>query len=904
MTGTTLPSGFGALLRRHRLGRGLTQEALAERAGLSARGLSDLERGSRHVPHAHTIERLTEALELTPGERVELTSAGRREPAPRTCQIPSSWAGLPHSGSPLIGRQRELASVRGLVAHRDTRVVTLTGPGGVGKTRLALAVAAETPPKTFADGVVFVDLSAVHDPDAVMTSIARLVGVHPEASCLLASLAQVLADKRLLLVVDNFEQVLAAAPAVDALLEACGGLTVLATSREPLRLRRERVVSVPPLGLPDLDGEPALELLADTPAVALFAHRAAETRAGFRLTADNVRAVAELCVRLDGLPLAIELAAARTRALPPASILARMEQRLDLLASGALAEPARHQTLRTAFAWSYNLISAEEQAVFRRLATFAGGCTLDAAEAVCSDQSISHADVLGLLAELIDKSLIVLQEGHDLQARYRFLETLRQYAAEELRAMGEDTETRQRHLDWYLALAEQAEPELRSAHQATWLDRLELEYENIRAALAWALESGANLEAGLRLASALRWFWHARGHPSEGRQWLERGLTAQGLAIDAVRAKALDVSAALAHSQSDYAVARSLQEQGLVLWRQECYQPGVAAALNTLGIVAKSQGDYLRAGTLMEEALGIARELGDRPSLAQTLNNLATVAIEQGDYEGASARLEESLAIRRALGDGLGVGSSLHNLGECALQQGAHALAAACFEESLDLFRQLRAQHRVAQSLQSLGIVALRRGEVARAATQFAEALSLMRQQGDNWGVVVSLEGLAEAAVVAREGELSLRLFGAVAAWREENNAPLPESERAHCDRALAVARESLNEEAIAAAVGRGRVMPFEKAIACALTFTTRVQSVPLVRRTDATPAPELARLTYRERDVAALIARGLTNRQIAEQLVITEATTERHVTNILKKLGVASRVQVATWAMQMGALA
>jgi len=870
--------GFDDLLRQYRVAAGLTQEALAERSGLSARAVSDLERGVYRAPQRNTVRLLAAALELAEHDRALLAGAvsrGRRvpgvietgPPAGLPMPVPADGAArvraLPIPPTSLVGREREATEAARLLRDAGVRLLTLTGPGGVGKTRLGLSIAADAAPR-FPDGVVLLALAAVHDPALVPLAIAQALGLRDAgAGEALESAIAALREKELLLLLDNFEQILPAAPDIAALLAACPRLVVLVTSREALRLRGEHELPVPPLALPDRERR-APDELARYAALDLFLQRARAVRPGFELTVENGAAIAEICRRLDGLPLAIELAAARVKLLPPRALLARLEHRLRVLVGGARDLPARQQTMRDAIAWSYELLSGAEQALFRLLAVFEGGCTLEAAEAVCSaaapDGDGDALDVLQGLTALADKSMLRAGDDAAGEARVGMLETVREYGLEQLEAAGQAEAARRAHAAYYLSLAEEAEPELRGAAQVEWLERLDAEWANLRAALEWLLRQG-ELTNGLRLAGALRRFWLVRGYPSEGRGWLERLLQraeAEGVAVPAMaRAKALNAAGVLAWSQGDYARAVTLCEAALALYRAGDDTEGMALSLNhlgfvaadqgesshaaallteslrlyrrlddtwgiartlgDLGVMAAQQGDFAEATRLLEESLPLRRGLGNKRGIAVALSNLGNVAVDQGDYRRATALFEESVLLARELGNKKGIALSLNSLGDVAAAQGAAERAAALYEESLALFRALGDKWGTALTLDDLGALAVERQDYARAAALYEESLLLRRDGGDRQGVSASLQGLARVAAEVGQHVRAARLLGAAAALREAIGAPRPPAERRDYERTEGLVRVALDATAFDEAWTSGRALSPQDAVALGL---------------------------------------------------------------------------------------
>lgn len=819
-TGDSPP--FGDLLRRYRLAAGLSQEMLAERAGISARSVSDLERGIYRAPHRDTVALLGEALALAAEDRARLEHAVQRRRGPLAAVPPTRVAlgrGITVPPTPLLGRDPDVAALTALLQRAEVRLVTLTGPGGVGKTRLGLQVAAALA-TAFADGVVCVPLAAIVEPALMAATIAQELGLKESSSRPVADhLMEYLAAKRLLLVLDNLEQVRDAAPLVADLLTACQGLTMLVTSRARLRVRGEHEVVVPPLALPPPASALDPTSLSRYAAVALFLARAQEIKADVALTDETAAAVVEICRRLDGLPLAIELAAAWIKLFTPQALLGRLERPLTLLTGGARDLPARQRTLRDTLAWSYDLLDLQEQMLFRRLGVFVGGWTLEAAEAICTTGGDFTGDVLAGIASLVDASVLRQEEpparaDPEGEPRFGMLETIRAYALEQLAAHEEAAALHQAHATYFLALAEEAEPQLAGAAQAAWLGCLAREHDNLRAALRWSLESGA-VEPGVRLAGALWRFWWVHGHLSEGRRWLAEVLALAGQGHDAaVVAKALYGAAELACRQGDYARALALGEQSLQLYRKAQDRRGIAAVLNVMGIVANDQGAYERAAALHEESLAVRQELGDQWGIAGSLNNLGAVAQQQGAYDRAATFYEQSLALRRALGDHWGLAIALNNLGLVARRQGAYDRALALHEEGLAVTQTLGNRWGIAASLLHLAETAFAQGAYAHAADRHRESLRIGRALGDKHLVAYNMEGLAAAVAAQGQTAHAARLYAAATTLREAIGAPLAPTERSGYEHAVAALRGVLGDDAFAAAWAAGQALSLEEVIA------------------------------------------------------------------------------------------
>jgi predicted ATPase/DNA-binding CsgD family transcriptional regulator len=809
---------------------------------------------------------------------------------------------LPVPLTAFIGREREVGDVARLL---DTvRLLTLTGAPGVGKTRLALEVATarlDPAPRSerapglpegpaFADGVWLVELAPLTNPDLVPQVVAATLGVRERpGSAVVATLADALRTRHLLLVLDNCEHLLGACAAlVDSLLRACPRLQILATSREALGISGETTFPVPALTLPEPEatpvgaGPPVDDVLASE-AGRLFADRAQAVLPTFRVAENNAAALALVCRRLDGIPLALELAAARVTALTPAQLAHRLDDCFRLLSVGRRTALPRQQTLRATLDWSHALLSEPECQLLRRLSVFAGAWTLEAAEEVCAGDGLTAAEILPLLVQLVEKSLVVAEE-QDGVAGYRLLQTVRQYGAEKLREAGEEAALRDRHLAWCAAVAEQAEEPLWSPDQVAWFARLKAKEDNLRAALEWSTRSirspraparpeqgAATVEAGLRLGGALWHFWNLRGHLSEGRARVLE-LLATGLGGPAARAKALHAAAYLTFVQGDPHEAMRLAEEAVSLGRQVVHPFILASALSGVATGMLMSGDPSRATALCEEGLAVCRQAGERRGMYYSLYGLAEAARSQGDAERAIVLMEEAHGLTRAQGD----------------------------------------PWSIAFALSILGNLVLLRGDAARAGTLQRESLALRHAIEDAVGIGRCLDGLGWVAGALRRPARAVRLFGAAEALRERVGAAPHPPWRAEHERWTAAAWVELGEEAFAAGWAEGRALSLDQAIAYALaaeqptptgaTAATPARPAPAAGSPGARPpAGAAGGLSPRELEVARLIARGQTNRRIAEALVIAEWTVDTHVRHILNKLGFRSRAQVAAWATERG---
>jgi predicted ATPase/DNA-binding SARP family transcriptional activator/DNA-binding CsgD family transcriptional regulator len=808
---------------------------------------------------------------------------------------------LPLRRDSFVGREREAREVRRLLAM--TRLMTLTGVGGSGKTRLALKVASDLA-GAYLDGAWLVELAPLSETELVPQAVASALGVPEQPGRpLLQTLGDALRPRKMLLVVDNCEHLVdACARLVNALLDACPKLRILATSREPLGVPGEVLWRVPPLSLPNAGGEYSVEGLMSSEAVRLFLERAKPRLPAFELTRQNARSVGEVCRKLDGIPLAIELAAARMRVLAVDQVAERLENSLKLLTAGDRTADPRHQTLRATLEWSHELLDEPERILFRWLSVFAGGWTLEAAEGVCSGEGIGRDEVLDLLSRLVEKSLVVVEAGEEGAPRFRMLEPVRQYGHERLVESAEARATRYRHASFFLELAERADPKLEGPDQPRWLDRLDEEHDNIRAALSWLLQRADGAGMALRMCAALGDYWYLRGHIGEGRRWLE-GAIVTPAPPSAARARALQRVARLAIVQGDFDRCEGAIVEGLGLEGSGLFRTGggdsIAAELRrTLALALSVRGDLERATDLSEESLALSEGVGSVRGAMYSLFCIGTTSYVRGDVGRALPLLEEALALSREVGDPSMIASVLTQLGYTLLLDGDLERAKMLTREAATILREQNHRHFIAYTLDNFGWVALLEGDTERAATEFKEGLMLRRKIGEKESVPSNLEGLASVAGTRGEASRAARLFGAARTLREAMSVQQEFCEHALEEPYSSVARTLLDEASWEAAFAEGQAMTYDEVFEYA--FSEEDPDTSDGPTPQASPAEETtSNLTRREREVALLVARGLTNRQIASELSISERTVEKHVGKILKKLGFSSRARIAVWVSQ-----
>jgi predicted ATPase/DNA-binding NarL/FixJ family response regulator/DNA-binding XRE family transcriptional regulator len=877
---------FGGWLRQARMARDMTQEALAEAVGCATQTVRSFEIGRRR-PSREMAARLAEILEVPLAERDDFIrkaraplatsptdagpdaiaeATGSRAPARRR-------AALPLPLDPLIGRHADLQRLQRVVLDERHHLVTVLGTGGIGKTRLALQAAADLAP-SFADGVAFMALASMADVANVCQAIAEAIGCQlPPAQDVESALLAFLRDRALLLILDNLEHLLGPAQGdqlcdlLTRLLHEAPDVYLIVTSRERLRLRHEWVIELDGLAVP-ADEDPSTIARAD--AVMLFLERARQAVDDFALTSENRSSVARICRRLDGLPLALELAAAQVSFLPPAVLLARLDQALPLLEGGARDLPSRQRTMRAAIGWSYDLLSPDERTLFHRLAVFVGGFRLEAAEAVGGGGDLPADQVLRVLRRLVDQSLVVRDSAGGDRERYRLLEPVRQFALEQLEQSGEARSVREGHAAFFVALADEAYPALRSAVQVEWLARLDREYPNLREAMSFLIAQRATATV-TGLGWALWLFHWMRGHFSEGRRWMEWVL-GQGADVPSqVRARALLTACVLAYGQADYAQAEVYVEESATRYRARADAEGLARTAAMSGLIAAGLGQYDRAVTLLDEGVRRYLAIGEKWGAALTLIYWAVIPLNHGDYASAVRLTEQAIPLARETGDRVSAYTALYNL----------------------------------------ALVAQSRHDCAEAARLFREALILSIEMGDAGNMAYCLEGLATVAAIQGKVEHAARLWGAAEVLLERGEAAVYAytPDRTVYAQAVAAARSQLDAQRWNEAWAEGRAMRIEQVVADAMgTDSTNTGSGTAVMKQGSSEGVLVAAtgevLTRREVEVLGLIAQGLRNREIAERLVISEKTVQNHISNIFAKIGVADRSQAIVRALQDGLIA
>jgi predicted ATPase/DNA-binding XRE family transcriptional regulator len=821
---------FGEWLKRRRKAAGWTQEQLALKITCSTSALRKFEAEER-FPSAQIIEKLAEVFDISSTERVSFLrfARGDWESAPAWVMEDEPWrvsskslrSNLPASLTSLIGREQQVADVREYLSDLNTRLVTLIGPPGIGKTRLSLEVArAEL--AHFPDGVFFVALAPLEDSSLVAPTIAQtldFVKMHNLSP--FQRLKDGIGDKQMLIVLDNVEHLIeGTATLVSNLLLSCPHLKILNTSREALRVPGEWLYSIPPLNIPRVNSSIEMEAVSQFSALTLFAERARAVRSDFVLKADNIEAVTMICAQLDGLPLAIELIAARARLMSPQTLLTKLNDLFVLHADGMRAVSARQKTLHNTISWSYNLLTEPEQILFCRLAIFVGGFTLEAAKVVCGQDELKGKDIFDLLGRLIDKSLVIIEVASTSnETRYRLLETIREYALEKLNNSDEMTMICLRHLRFFAEMVDEAERNFKGPDQAIWYKHLDHELDNLRAALTW-FEGSENAEIRLRFAAGLWRYWKSRGQSSEGRKHLQNilealppGSSRQTL----VCARALTAAGSLAYYEGDFSYSEQSRVEALAIFRNPDDKVGIADCLNGLGNTAISQGNYDAARRFYEESLTIRKDLEDRWGVARVLGNLGLLAYFQTDYIQAHFLHSESLTLFKELRDDEGIANELVNLGDVARHQGELPTALSLYQDSASISQKLKDQWGLAYAIMGIADVVFEQGDVSKAFLLYGECLTMFQEEADYIGLPYALEAIAALALVKNQWEKAARIFSAADALRQSTHTPMPLPNYSTYQKNLSSLQQQLDRSKFESVWTEGRAMTIEQTIAYAL---------------------------------------------------------------------------------------
>jgi predicted ATPase/DNA-binding CsgD family transcriptional regulator len=905
-------STLGGLLKYLRSRAELTLRELALQVGSSDTQIRRIEQ-NQQVPDTETLTTLfVPALHLEREDEwrlrlLELARQARLDEQPESegaAEDALSNNNLPIQLTSFFGRENDIAEVKKWLV--DYRLVTLTGPGGCGKTRLALEIASDLT-LDYEHGVWLVEFAPLSDPALIIQAVAAVVGVreHPGVE-LSQTVFDYLSSRHILLVFDNCEHLITeVAHFVDILFRKCPRLTVLTTSREGLGILGEAIWTVPSLSLPlqkpwtdPVSAQETVNLYLKSESVQLFIARVSAVFPEFSLSVENGIWVAEICRRLDGMPLAIELAAARVRALSVKQIAERLDDRFNLLTGGSRTAPLRQQTLTATLDWSYALLSEPERRVLQRFSIFAGGAYLEGAEAVCSCECVRPEDVLDVLSHLVEKSLIVANKSYS-DTRYRLLETIRQYAQQKLAEQGEEDECRDCHLTYFLQWAETIAPILQGKHQLVGLKRFETEHDNLRTALDWSRTNENNAKLGLRLAAACGPFWSSHCYLSEGRRQLLAALSPKHVDDrSSTHARALMFSAHLAYMQADYLVGQPLIEKALAIWRElgQEDQVGMAYTLEIYGGFRMEVGDYENAQRLFHESLEIYTRSNHKSGMGAVHKDLGWCAMRTGDYPLAQIHLEKNLALAQETGDRTGLNYAYSGLGEVAIRLGEYTRASDLFEIGLSLSRELGDKWLEATILGSLGWLALRLRNFGATRNLLSDSLSLRVDIGDKGGMAWCLEKLGEAAVLKQQYQKAVTLFASAASLRTPVHSVIDPVDQPEYERMLSGLRSKLAPKTFIACWEEGEGMQLRDAITYAL-----LEPVELIDKTPISDKEKFQGLSKRERETAALVAQGKSNREIAQIMTVREKTVETYVSRILDKLGFASRVQIATWAVEKG---